>query len=113
MAWSDAARAAALEARRAHGKAVDKGRLGNANVRKSLYHFPDGRVSKSGPRTMWDTYTSRQKIASELKSIRKGRKTVSGLSPARIAQVAAVSTRYRNNIAMTNSALNGGWKRGR
>jgi len=98
MAWSDAARAAALEVRRAHRNA--RGSKDNANIRKSIFKYKDGRVPKTGPRTMWDVMSSRQKIAADLRGLRAGRKSIVGLSGKRVAHVAVLSTRYRNLIRM-------------
>jgi hypothetical protein len=82
MAWSDAARAAALEVRRAHS-AAKRLRPGNVKLAdlSEIYHTGRGGVP-----------TDRLRLASALRKMR------SGILPpsARTAGVATVSTRFRN-----------------
>lgn len=93
MAWTDAARAAAAEARRAHSKARSSSYL-SANIRRSLRKIGDRQNTLSIYK--WDKVGTRQRLAMELRAVRKGQPTRTGLKPKTLAAMAVQSTRYRN-----------------
>jgi len=86
MAWSDAARAAALEARRHHAAAHGfAGVVGN----KTLVHLRGGLLQSSG---------TRKKLAAEIRSMRKAPSISKLMSLTRLQTMrdATMSAAYRN-----------------